>query len=151
MRSFRPRWRRDALLPLPGYDIHTSRPRRTPSPLAGEGGGRSPPDEGCRARRDGFAKLRSIRHCIADPRHRQFRRRNHKFVRQPVNPKALISQPDVPNFVGKPLLQDIMTWPVNFDNQSMLEAPKIKDVIAQRNLSLKLRAIASPIVNRTPD
>jgi hypothetical protein len=72
-------------------------------------------------------------------------------VQQPENPKALISQPDVTNFVGKPLLQDIMTWPVNFDNQSMLEAPKIKDVIAQRNLSLKLRAIASPIVNRTPD
>ena len=44
-----------------------------------------------------------------------------------------------------------MTWPVNFDNQSMLEAHKIKDEIAQRNLSLKLRAIASPVANRTPD
>jgi hypothetical protein len=98
-----------------------------------------------------FAKLRSIRHCIADPRHSQFRRRNHKFVRQPENPKALISQPAVTNFVGKPLLQDIMTWPVTFDNQSMLEADKIKDIIAQRNLSLKLRAIAPPIANRTPD
>ena len=96
-----------------------------------------------------FAKRRSIRHCIADPRHREFRRRNHKFVRQPENPKALISQPDVTN--GKPLLQDSMTWPVNFDNQSILEAHKIKDVIAQRNLSLKLRAIASPIANRSPD
>jgi hypothetical protein len=92
-----------------------------------------------------------IRHCTADPRHRQFRRRNHKFVRQPENPKALISQPAVTNFVGKPLLQDIMTWPVNFDNQSMLEAHKIKDLIAQRNLSLKLRAIASPVANRMPD
>jgi hypothetical protein len=106
---------------------------------------------GCRAPRDGFAKLRSIRHCTADPRHRQFRRRNHKFVRQPENPKALISQPAVTNFVGKPLLQDIMTWPVNFDNQSMLEAHKIKDIIAQRNLSLKLRAIASPVANSMPD
>ena len=44
-----------------------------------------------------------------------------------------------------------MTWPVDFDNQSMLEAHKINDIIAQRNLSLKLRAIASPIANRTPD
>ncbi len=103
------------------------------------------------ARSEGFVKFRSIRHCIADPRNRQFRRRNHKLVRQPENPKALLSQPDVANFVGKPPLRDIMTWPVNFHNQSMLEAHKIKDIIAQRNLSLKLRAIASPIANRTPD
>jgi hypothetical protein len=96
---------------------------RYPFPLAGEGGGRTPPDEGCRAQRDGFAKLRSIRHCIADPRHSQFRRRNHKFVQQPENPKALISQPDVTNFVGKPLLQDIMTWPVTFDKSIEADPP----------------------------
>jgi len=106
---------------------------------------------GGRAQRDGLGQFRSIRHCIADPGHRQFRRRTHKFVRQPENPKALISQPDVTTFVGKPLLRDIMTWPVNFDDQSMREAHKINDIIAQRNLSLKLRAIASPIANRTPD
>ena len=29
-----------------------------------------------------------------------------------------------------------MSWPVNFDNQSMLEAHKIKDISAQRNLSV---------------
>ncbi len=102
------------------------------------------------ARSEGFVKFRSIRHCIADPRNRQFRRRNHKLVRQPENPKALLSQPDVANFGCKPLLGDIMTWPVNFDNQSMLEAHKINDRIAQRNLSLKLRALASSIASRTP-
>jgi hypothetical protein len=53
--------------------------------------------------------------------------------------------------VGKLLLQNIMAWPVNFDNQSMLEANKIDDGIAKWNLSLKLRAVASPIANRTPD
>ncbi len=121
-----------------------------PSPLAGEG-------VVAKQRRmrgvalSATASPSSARHRIADPRHRQLRRRNHKLVRQPKNPKALISQPDVTTFVGEPLLQDIMTGPVNFDNQSMLEAYKINDIIAQQNLSLKLRAIASPIANRTPD
>ncbi len=44
-----------------------------------------------------------------------------------------------------------MTGPVDFDNQSMLEAHKIDDIIAQRDLPLELRAVASPIANRTPD
>ncbi len=124
--------------------------RRTPSPLAGEGGGRSPPDEG-RAQRGGFAKLRSIRHCIADPRHRQFRRRNHKFVRQPKNLKALFSQPGVTGLVGKPLRRDRMAWTVNLHDQPTFEADKIKGIIAQRNLPLKLRAVASPVAHRAPN
>jgi len=124
--------------------------RRTPSPLAGEGGGRSPPDEG-RAQRGGFAKLRSIRHCIADPRHRQFRRPNYKFVRQPKNPKALFSQPGVTAIVGKPLRRDRMAWTVNFHNQPTFEADKIKDKIAQRNLPLKLRAVTSAVAHRAPN
>jgi hypothetical protein len=33
----------------------------------------------------------------------------------------------------------------------MLEVHKINDIIAQRNLSLKLRAVASPIANCAPD
>jgi len=69
-----------------------------PQPVHGRASFRTPfgpPDEGGRAQRDGFAKLRSIRHCIADPRHRQFRRPNCKFVRQPKNLKALFSQPGV--------------------------------------------------------
>ena len=124
---------------------------RTPSPLAGEGGGRSPPDEGGRAQRDGFAKPRSIRHCIADPRHRQFRRRNHKFVRQPKNLKALFSQPGATGLVGKPLRRDRMAWTVDLHNQPTLEADKIEDKIAQRNLPVKLRAVASPVAHRAPN
>ena len=124
---------------------------RTPSPLAGEGGGRGPPDEGGRAQRDGFAKLRSIRHCIADPRHRQFCRPNYKFVRQPKNLKALFSQPGVTGLVGKPLLRNRMAWTVNLHNQPTFEADKIKDKIAQRNLPVKLRAVASPVAHRAPN
>jgi len=91
---------------------------------------REAPDEGGRAERDGLAKHGSIRHCVADPRDRQFRRRNYKRVRQPENPKSLIAQPGVTAFVGKALRRDIVTWPVNLDNQSMLEADKINDIIA---------------------
>ncbi len=124
---------------------------RTPSPLAGEGGGRSPPDEGGRAERDGSAKLRSIRHCLADPRHRQFRRPNYKFVRQPENLKALFSQPGATGLVGKPLLRNRMARTVNFHNQPTFEADKINDKIAQRNLPVKLRAVASPVAHRAPN
>ena len=124
---------------------------RAPSPLAGEGGGRSPPDEGGRARRDGFAKLRSIGHCITDPRHRQFRRPNYKFVRQPKNLKALFSQPGVTGLVGRPLRRDRMAWAVNLHNQPTFEADKMKNKIAQRNLPLKLRAVASAVAHRAPN
>jgi hypothetical protein len=85
-----------------------------------------PPDEGGRAQRDGFAKLRSIRHCIADPRQRQFRRPNYKFVRQPKNLKALFSQPGVTGLVGKPLRRDRMARTVNLHDQPTFEADKIK-------------------------
>jgi len=92
-----------------------------------------------------------FRHCFADPRDRQFRRRNHKFVRQPKNLKALFSQPGVTGLVGKPLLRDRMARTVNLHNQPTFEADKIKDKIAQRNLPLKLRAVASPVAHRAPN
>ena len=53
------------------------------------------------ARSDGFVKFRSIRHCIADPWNRQFRRRNHKLDWQPENPKVLCRNETSANFVGK--------------------------------------------------
>ena len=68
-----------------------------------------------------------------------------------MNLKALLSQPDVTTFVGKLLLRGVMARPVNLDNQSMLEAYKIDDIIAERDLPLELCAITSPIANRTPD
>jgi hypothetical protein len=101
--------------------------------------------------RDGFAKLRSIRHCVADPRHRQFRRPDYKFVRQPKNLKALFSQPSVAVIVGNPSRRDRMAWTVNLHNQPTFEADKIKDKIAQRNLPLKLRAVASAVAHRAPN
>ena len=109
------------------------------------------PDEGRCAERDGFVKLRSFRQCVTYPRHRQFRRRDHKVVRQPQNPKALFLQPSVAVFVGEALLPDVMAWTVNFDNQWSFEADKIKDIVAQENLPLKLDAIASPVANGAPN
>jgi len=53
--------------------------------------------------------------------------------------------------VGKALRPDFMAWTVNFDNQSTFEADKIKDIVAQGNLPLKLCAIASPVANRAPN
>jgi len=96
-------------------------------------------------------KLRSVRHCLTYPRHRQFRRRYHKFVRQPKNQKALFSQPGVTVLVGKALLSDFMAWTVNLDHQPTFEADKINDKVAQRNLPLKLGALASPVANRAPN
>ena len=118
-------------------------------PFPPRGGSR--PDEGDRAQRGGLVKLRSFRHCVFYPRHRQFRRNNHKFIRQPENPKALLSQPSVTIFVGKLLLRDLMAWTVNFDDQSPFEADKIQDIVAEGNLPLKLGAIASPVANGTPN
>ena len=107
--------------PATWLPVHCLAGRRAPfSPRGRRGRCEATTDEGGRAQRDGFAKSRSIRHCLADPRHSQLRRRNHKFVRQPENPKALVVQPDVTGFVGKLLLENIVTWPINLDNQSML-------------------------------
>ena len=108
-------------------------------------------DEGGRAERDSFVKLRSIRHCVKYPRHRQLRRGYHNLVRQPKNPKALFSQPSVTVFVGKALLRDFMAWTVNFDNQPMFEAHQIKDIVAKGNLPLELGAVASPVANCAPN
>jgi hypothetical protein len=76
---------------------------------------------------------------------------NYKFVRQPKNLKALFSQPGVTVIVGKPLRGDRMAWTVNLHNQPTFEADKLKDKIAQRNLPLKLRAVASPVAHRAPN
>jgi hypothetical protein len=95
--------------------------------------------------------LRSFRHCVSYPRHCQFRRNNHKFVRQSKNPKALLSQPSVTVFVGKPLLRDLVAWTINFDDQSPFEADEIKNMVAARNLPLKPGAIASPISKGAPN
>jgi hypothetical protein len=94
---------------------------------------------------------RSFRHCVSYPRHCQFRRNNHKFVRQSKNPKALLSQPSVTVFVGKPLLRDLVAWTINFDDQSPFEADEIKNMVAARNLPLKPGAIASPISKGAPN
>ena len=92
-----------------------------------------------------------FRQCLAYPRHRQLGRGYHKLVLQPKNPKALFSQRSVTALVGKALLLGFVAWTVNFNNQSMLEADEIKDIVAQRNLPSKLGAVASPVANCAPD
>ena len=87
-------------------------------------------ETGTRAARDGLVKLRSFRQCITYPRHRQFRRRYHKLVRQPNNPKALFPQPGVTVIVGKPLPRDPMAWTVNLHNQPTFEANNLWEPIA---------------------
>jgi hypothetical protein len=44
-----------------------------------------------------------------------------------------------------------MAWTVNFDNQPMFEADKIKTIVPQGNLPLKLGAIASPLADSAPN
>jgi hypothetical protein len=65
--------------------------------------------------------------------------------------KPCFSQPGVTGLVGKPLRRDRMARTVNLHDQLMFEADKIKDIIAQRNLPLKLRAVASPVAHRAPN
>ena len=44
-----------------------------------------------------------------------------------------------------------MARAINLDHQSTFEADKIKDIVPNRNLPLKLHAIASPVANGAPN
>ena len=44
-----------------------------------------------------------------------------------------------------------MAWTVNLHNQPTFEADKIKNKVAQRNLPVKLRAVASPVAHCAPN
>jgi len=106
---------------------------------------------GIARKRDGFVESPSPGQGVPNPRHRQYRRPDHKFVRQPQNPKPLRLQPDIARSVGDDLLSIFVTRSVDLDDEPALETNEIDDVALQRNLALKFGAVASAIAHRAPD
>ena len=81
----------------------------------------------------------------------RLRRSDHKLIREPKDPEALLSQPAVALFVSEALLWDFVARPIDFNNEPMFEIDEVDDVLAERNLPLKLCSLASSIPNGAPD
>jgi len=92
--------------------------------------------KGDRAERDGSVRARSIRKRLTYPRHRKLRRSDHKLVRKPKNPEALLSQSAVALFVSKALLWHVVARSIDLDSEPIFETDEVEDVVAERNLPL---------------
>jgi len=106
---------------------------------------------GIARQRDGSVDSPSYGQGVPNPRHRQFRRPDDKFIRQPQNPKPLFSQPCVARTVSDNLRGALMARSVDLDDEPALEADEIDDVGLQRNLPLEFDAIASAIAHGAPN
>ena len=87
----------------------------------------------------------------SDALDRQRRRRDDQFIRQTKDSKTLPAQPYVPFLVLRPLLSALMARSVDFDNQPLFETNKVNDETSERNLSAKLRPLATPVPNGAPN
>ena len=143
--------------------MHSAGP--APSPLAGEGvvpqgrrgrmlrirlGMRGAP-QGALAETtsDAFEYGRSLRERRANFSDGEFGRANHQIVRQAEDMKTLRLKPCVAGGVAGHA--PIVTRPIDFDNEPMLEANEVNNVICEDDLALKFRTLTAPVTHRLPD
>jgi hypothetical protein len=88
---------------------------------------------------------RSIGKRVTDARDSQLRGNDDELIRQPQNPKALVSQPIVPLFVSNALPRDFVARSVDFDDERAAETYEVDNIVPEGDLPLKLGAFASSI------
>jgi hypothetical protein len=101
--------------------------------------------------RDGFVKRRSLRQGGANLRYSQFRRADHKLIRQAQDVKPQRAEPSVPARVAPGAFLAVMARSVDFNNEPPLETDEVGDNVLQYDLRLKLCALASPIADSPPN